>query len=97
MRRLAEGHLSLPEEGKCTLVDGAPSCARTILHKLPAPQVVPGLNAWLQLAPLPGPTLRLGLVAIMLADLIASAVAEGIASLVLYPAACRDATDRLLR
>ncbi len=62
-----------------------------------ARQVVPGLNTWLQLAPLPGPTLRLGLVVIMLTDLIASAVAEGLASLVLYPAACRDATDRLLR
>ena len=62
-----------------------------------AAQVVPGLNSSLQLAPLPGPTLRLGLVAIILADLVASAVAEGLASLVLYPAACRDATDRLLR
>ncbi len=59
--------------------------------------MVPGLNAWLQLAPLPGPTVRLGLVAVMLADLVASAVAEGLASLALYPAACRDATDRLLR
>ncbi len=33
----------------------------------------------------------------MLADVAAAAAAEGVARVLLYPAACRDATDRLLR
>ena len=59
--------------------------------------MVPALNAYLQLASLPTPLLRLTLAGIMLADLGAAWLVEVVTSWLLYPAACRDPTDALLR